>query len=106
MTLNWNEHPAARDEFLDAHGRYLEIEDGKLGDEFADEAEAAAQLILQSPDAPPPYRGQQREPMVRTWHLGKFPYRLVYAVRRGEIFVLAYAHESRRPGYWTHRLNG
>jgi hypothetical protein len=43
--------------------------------------------------------------MIRTWHLGKFPYRLVYAVRGGEILVLAYAHESRRPGYWAHRLN-
>lgn len=37
-------------------------------------------------------------------HLGKFPYQLIYVVREGEIFVLAYAHEARRPGYWAHRL--
>lgn len=105
MTLDWNEHPEARDEFLDAHDRYLGIDDGRLGDEFADEAEAAAELILQWPDAPPPYRGRQSEPMIRSWHLGKFPYRLVYAIRDSEVFVLAYAHEGRRPDYWAHRLD-
>lgn len=36
MTVDWNEHPEARDEFLDAHERYLAIEDGRLGDEFSD----------------------------------------------------------------------
>src|SRR5699024_9542251 len=66
--------------------------------------DAATDLILQWPDAPPPYRGRRSEPMIRTWHLGKFPYRLIYTVRDGEIFVLAYAHEARRPGYWSHRL--
>lgn len=43
--------------------------------------------------------------MIHTWHLGKFPYNLVCTVREGEVFVLAYAAESRRPGYWMHRLN-
>lgn len=105
MKLNWHEHPEAREEFLAVHGRYLEIEDGRLGDEFTDVAEAAAELILLWPDAPPPYRGRRPDPMIRTWHLGKFPYDLVYAIREGEIFVLAYAHESRRPGYWMHRLS-
>ncbi len=105
MTLDWNEHPEAREEFLDAHDRYLGIEDGRLGDEFADVAEAAAELILQWPDAPPPYRGRRRDPMIRTWHLGKFPYNLIYTVREDEVFVLAYAPEARRPGYWMHRVN-
>lgn len=105
MTLDWQEHPEARAEFLDAHERYLAIEGGTLGDEFADVVEAAAELILEWPEAPPPLGGRQREPVIRTWHLGKFPYRLVYTVRGGEILVLAYAHESRRPGYWAHRLN-
>ncbi len=106
MTLNWNEHPEARDEFLDAHDRYLGIEDGVLGDEFADEAEVAAEMILQWPNATPPFRGRRTDPVIRTWHLGKFPYQLIYTVRAGEVFVLAYAHEARRPGYWTYRLEG
>jgi toxin ParE1/3/4 len=103
VTRDWHEHPEAREEFLDAHKRYSAIEDGRLGDEFADAAEAAAELILQWPDTASPFRGRQLEPIVRTWHLGKFPYNVVYFVRDGDIFVLAYAHESRRPGYWAHR---
>ncbi|MFC5931151.1 hypothetical protein D6T64_13475 [Cryobacterium melibiosiphilum] len=104
MTRDWNEHPAARDEFLDAYERYSAFEDGRLGDEFADAAEAAAEFILRWPDAAAPFRGRRREPMVRTWHLGKFPYNVVYAVREGDIFMLVYAHESRRPAYWVRRL--
>jgi len=105
VTLDWHEHPEARAEFLDAHERYLAIDGGTLGDEFADVVEAAAELILEWPEAPPPYRSSRRAPMIRAWHLGKFPYQLVYTVRDGEILVVAYAHESRRPGYWAHRLS-
>lgn len=105
MTLDWNEHPEARKEYLDALTRYASIDGSDLGEEFADEADAATNLILQWPDAPSPHRGRRREPIVRTWHLGKFPYNLVYVLRDGKIFVLAYAHEARRPGYWTHRLS-
>jgi len=104
VTLQWNEHPEARAELLDAHERYMSIDGRDLDLEFVAEAEAAAALILEWPDAPPPYRGWWGHPTVRTWHLSKFPYKLIYAVRDGEVFVLAYAHESRRPGYWAHRL--
>ncbi|WP_026820334.1 hypothetical protein [Arthrobacter castelli] len=83
MTLDRNEHPEAREEFLDAHERYLGVGDGRLGDEFVDAAEAAAELILRWPEAPPPYGGQRRDPMIRTWHLDKFPHRLLYVVRDG-----------------------
>lgn len=54
MTLDWNEHPEAREEFLDAHDRYLGIEDRRLGDEFADVVEAARK---------PPILAVQRFPM-------------------------------------------
>ena len=59
MTLDWYEHPEAREEFLNAHERYSLIDDGRLGDEFADAAESAAELILRWPDGPPPYRGRR-----------------------------------------------
>lgn len=105
MNLEWNEHPEAREEFLAAHARYLEIEDGSLADQFVDVLESAIQLILDWPDAPPPYSGRRRNPMIRTWHVGKFPYNIIHTVREGEIVVIAYARESRRPGYWVHRLS-
>ncbi|PFG31906.1 hypothetical protein ATJ78_2889 [Paramicrobacterium agarici] len=105
MTRDWSEHPEAREEFLDAHDRYLDA-GGRIADEFADAAEHAAELIIEWPDAPPPYHGQRGRPIVRARHLGKFPYKLIYMVHEREIFILAYAHESRRPGYWEHRLDG
>ncbi|MDN5900180.1 MAG: hypothetical protein L0H74_08940 [Brachybacterium sp.] len=105
MTLDWREHPEASAEYLDAVIKYADVEDGSLGDEFADAADAASALISQWPDSPPPYLGRRRDPMIRSWNLGKFPYRLIYAVRAGEIFVLAYAHEAREPGYWSDRLD-
>lgn len=47
MTLDWNERPEAREEFLDRHERYLRIDDSSL----VDETEAAAVLIPRLSDA-------------------------------------------------------
>ena len=105
MTLGWIEHPEARDEFLEAHERYSAIDDGKLGNEFADAVESAIELILQWPEASAPYLGRNRQPVIRTWHLGKFPYQVIYAVLGEDVLVLAYAHDARRPGYWSRRLD-
>ena len=38
-------------------------------------------------------------------HLGRFPYRIIYALVDDEIFIVAVAHHSRRPRYWHDRLN-
>lgn len=35
-----------------------------------------------------------------------FPVQIVYRVRGATVQVLAYYHASRRPGYWTSRLDG
>lgn len=35
-----------------------------------------------------------------------FPVQIVYRVRGTTVQVLAYYHASRRPGYWTNRLDG
>ncbi|WP_244951276.1 hypothetical protein [Ruania zhangjianzhongii] len=52
MTLDWNEHPEARQKYLDALAKYEGI--GALGEEFADTAAAASDLILQSATLPWP----------------------------------------------------
>lgn len=54
----------ARDEFLDARA-VLAIEDGKLGEEFADADESAIELMLQWPEASAPYLGRNRQPAIR-----------------------------------------
>lgn len=105
MSLDWREHPEASAEYLDAVVTYASIEGGSLGEQFADVADVASDVILQWPESAPPYLGRRGEPMIRSWHLGKFPYRLIFTVRSGEVFVLAYAHEAREPGYWADRLD-
>jgi hypothetical protein len=34
----------------------------------------------------------------------RFPFSLVYAIRGGDVEILAVAHGRRRPGYWRSRL--
>lgn len=41
---------------------------------------------------------------VRAARIRGFPYSLVYCIRSDEIVIVAFAHHSRRPGYWKDRL--
>lgn len=41
---------------------------------------------------------------VRRFILSGFPYDMIYTVLTDEIVIVAYAHHSRRPGYWKDRL--
>jgi len=36
--------------------------------------------------------------------LGPFKYKIVFREHKGVIQIIAYAHTSRRPGYWRKRL--
>lgn len=50
------------------------------------------------------YRGEA--PEVHRRSVSEFPHRVLYYLRGGEVVIVAYAHERRRPGYWMHRLDG
>ncbi len=36
--------------------------------------------------------------------LKRFPYDVVFLLDRDRVVILAYAHHSRRPGYWRERV--
>ena len=38
--------------------------------------------------------------------MNRFPYTVIYEVAENEIIVHAFAHQSRRPGYWRGRKPG
>ena|ERR1041385_637102 len=91
-------HDAADAEFTEAVAYY----DGKasgLGDRFLAEIKAATAYIEQYPEIAPVI-----DLGVRGKTLNKFPYSLMYVVEPEEMFILAVAHQSKRPGYWADRI--
>lgn len=69
-----------------------------LGFDLAVEAESAVELIQRAPD-----RWQLRDDGTRRYLLHRFPYIVVYLVLNDHIWVIAFAHCRRRPGYWSER---
>lgn len=60
----------------------------------------ARRSILLFPLAAPPI-GEH----ARRFILSGYPYDLIYCALPDEILILAFAHHSRRPGYWRDRLH-
>jgi hypothetical protein len=57
------------------------------------------QSIEQYPEiAPITEEGVQAKVLV------KFPYSLMYIVEEHEVYIVAVAHQSKRPAYWADRL--
>ena len=90
-------HSEAQVEFREA-ALFYESKLLGLGSSFADEVEHAIQLILTHPDAGTPFGRSLRRVLVK-----RFPYAVIYRRDGTEIFILALAHQSRRPGYWRQR---
>lgn len=41
---------------------------------------------------------------IRRLTLSRFPYKLLYAVEVDHLYLIAIAHQHRRPDYWSHRV--
>ena len=91
-------HFEAREEFLQA-AQFYEAQVPGLGQRFINEIERCQKALLDTPLIGQPYGRQLRKFTVGD----KFPYSIVYVALADALFVLAYAHGSRRPGYWRTR---
>ncbi|MFO0796945.1 MAG: type II toxin-antitoxin system RelE/ParE family toxin [Gemmataceae bacterium] len=69
-------------------------------DEFRDAIEAIVAVLVANPG----YGFATTTPGVRRAVQTRFPYSVIYADERTRLFVLAFPHHSRRPGYWNKRL--
>ena len=93
---------SARNELRSVVAWYEEKQAG-LGGEFFAEVERTVDLIERHPglgaSVPrvPAERGTRRLPLRR------FPYTVVYREVETEIQIVAFAHNSRKPGYWSSR---
>jgi plasmid stabilization system protein ParE len=92
-------HDAARDELIHETLYYKAIS-AALGVSFAAAVEQAARLAAEFPAMGSPYKYGTRRYFPK-----KFPFSLVYVERKDEVYVLALAPDSRKPGYWRARRN-
>lgn len=70
-----------------------------LGDQFLDAVDPALRLAQTQPGLGLPGRAGTRSRRVR-----RFPYRLVYLEQPDRLWIVAVAHQSRRPDYWLRRV--
>lgn len=80
--------------------RYYNQRVAGLGDEFVAEVQAAVELIAERPEA----FGIYGKSEVRVCPLQRFPFNLFYLPVGDDIYLVAVAHQRRRPGYWKSRL--
>ena len=88
-------HPASVE--LAEAVRWYEQKRTGLGGEFFDAVTDALEVVRTRPEIGA-VAGR-----TRSWLLTRFPYRLIYRVRDQDIYLVAIAHTSRRPGYWKNR---
>lgn len=90
-------HPSA-DEELAAQVAYYEDQEPGLGQRFYAEVVAHLEWIAANPEV------ARMRGAYRRVNLKLFPFYLAYVAAQDRIWVLAVAHGSKRPGYWTDRM--
>ena len=90
--------PPAKAELADAVS-YYNVQSEGLGYEFAAEVKRTLERILQYPDAW--FKLSKRTSRCRT---NRFPYGLIYQVRKETLLIVAVMHMSRNPETWKSRL--
>jgi hypothetical protein len=96
-------HSAAAEEAAEAAAWY-EKERRGLGADFERAVDAALDLLEQEIVPLTSISGVAGARGVKHLMLRRFPYAVVVRERDTEIFVIAFAHHARRPGYWRDRL--
>lgn len=87
-------HAATRDELI-YETLYYKCISPLLGERFAAAVEQAAQFAAEFPAMGSPHKFGTRRCFPK-----KFPFSLVYVERKDEVYVLALAPDSKKPGYW------
>ena len=93
---------AAADEAAGAAAWY-ELRRPGLGREFERAVDASLDLLEEEVVALSPVPGAAGERGAKRLILKRFPYDVVGRELNAEIVVIAFAHHSRRPGYWRNR---
>lgn len=74
---------------------FYELELSGLGNKFSDEVRRSINRINKFPRAASIERSEIRKSL-----LHKFPYKILYSIETDHIFIIALAHQHRKPDYW------
>ncbi|MDZ4263685.1 MAG: type II toxin-antitoxin system RelE/ParE family toxin [Pseudomonadota bacterium] len=91
-------HPAATTDLTGAATFYAAKANQELGQALIVEFERTIQLVSENPEL-----GIEWLPGTRRITLRRFPFSVVYRLSPDHIFIIAVAHQRRRPGYWRQR---
>ena len=89
---------------LEAAARWYEEQLSGLGLALIDAVDAALSRVADWPRSGKPVPTVVSDLDVRRVPVARFPYNLPYVVLDDAVVVLAVAHDRRRPGYWTGRI--
>ncbi len=93
-------HPLVQRDFSSAL-RYYEDISFHLAEEFDREVQAAVQRIKDFPTRYPFYLSRR---IYRRHKLKRFPYMILYRVKKTELRVTALKHEKQHPGFGMSRI--
>jgi plasmid stabilization system protein ParE len=104
VTKSLRIHRLAEDELADAAVWYETRQPG-LGIALLDLIDKAVETISYGLLPTSPVPGVKKINSARRILLRRYPYSIVIHESKDEIVIVAFAHNSRRPGYWLERLN-
>ena len=93
----------AEDELIEAQKWYDRQRSG-LGKEFRSAIDEAMERLIKAPLAVPPIVNFSTSIAARRVLVKRFPYSIVFISHDEDLWVVAFAHQHRRPGYWRERL--
>ncbi|MBL7128131.1 MAG: type II toxin-antitoxin system RelE/ParE family toxin [Ignavibacteria bacterium] len=84
---------------LDDAIEYHNLQSHGLGNKFFNEVLKTIELISRFPEAWTINSIHTRKAILRN-----FPYNLIYTVHNEKIYIIAVAHQHRKPEYWIDRI--
>jgi len=75
-----------------------------LGQEFRNAIDEGMERLLKAPLAASPIVAVPASIGARRILVKRFPYSIVFIEHDEDLWVVAFAHHHRRPGYWRERL--
>ena len=85
---------------INGHAEFYEREVPGLGLRFLHHIECALALVKSQP-----LLGRKSDGPFRRLVLSEFPFSIIYVPEAERVWIIAVAHQRRRPGYWRTRLD-